>query len=180
VDYLNESPVSIYRRRRRRRAVITLMIVTSLLLATVLYAASYVEGWVGTTTPNAVANASCFGAGVKPARKPGDVTVNVYNSTPRPGLAQSVASTLEEQGFTVAAVDNDPLGRTVPGVGEIRHGPSGATAAVIAGARLPGVGLVQDDRANTSVDLVLGHRFRKLYAPPKKIHFTAAQLAPRC
>jgi hypothetical protein len=154
--------------------------VTSVLLGTLVYTASYVQGWVGTSAPGAVANASCFGAKVKPARKPPDVTVNVYNSTARPGLAQSVASTLEKQGFSVGAVDNDPLGRTVNGVGEIRHGRGGGAAAVIAAARLPGVTLVLDERLDGSVDLVLGHTFRTLYAPPRHIRFTAAQLAPPC
>jgi hypothetical protein len=164
VDYLHESGASIYRRRRRQRAVITLTCVILLLLATVAYAASYVQGWVGNTSSKAAANASCTS---DPALRPSRVTVNVYNASNRTGLAAIVARSLERQGFKVATVDNDPLGKTLLGVGEIRTGPSGAAGAVLVAKRLAGARIMHDDRMDASVDVVLGTTFRALQVPPK-------------
>jgi hypothetical protein len=164
MDYLHESGVSIYRRRRRRRAVITLSCVSLMLIATVAYAASYVQGWVGSPSPTSVVNASCS---TDPTLKPGGVTVNVYNASARTGLAATVARALEKKGFRVATVDNDPLGKTILTVGEIRAGPSGAAAAALVSKRLVGARVVQDDRPDASVDLVLGKKYRALSTPPK-------------
>jgi len=164
MDYLHESGVSIYRRRRRRRAVITLCFVTLILIATVAYAASYVQGWVGTPKPTSVVNASCSSDATL---TPGGVTVNVYNASARTGLAASVARVLEKKGFRVATVDNDPLGKTILTVGEIRAGPSGTAAAAMVSKRLAGARVVQDDRPDASIDLVLGKGYRVLTTPPK-------------
>ena len=164
MNYLHESGVSIYRRRRRRRAVITLSFVGLVLIGTVAYAASYVQGWVGTPEPAAAVNANCS---ADPTLKPSGVTLNVYNASARTGLAASVARALEKKGFRVAAVDNDPLGKTILTVAEIRAGPSGVSAAALVSARLVGARVVQDDRPDASVDLVLGKRYRALSTPPK-------------
>jgi len=151
-----------------------------LLFGTVVYAASFVEGWVGGTAPKAVANASCLGTKSTQALRPRDVTVNVFNSTIHVGLAATAANALETQGFKVAAIDNDPLGRTVPGRAEIRHGQSGAAAAALVAARLPGATVVQDKRMDASVDLVLGNKFRKVIVPPKGATLTAPKTPPPC
>jgi hypothetical protein len=166
VDYLHESALSIYRRRRRQRAILTLTCVVVELFGSVVYASSYVQGWVGTAAPKTLANASCNGA-TRQALKPSDVTVNVYNSTAQPGLAAGVASRLQKQGFRIATIDNDPLGKTLLGVGEIRHGQSGLEGANLAAKRLPGARLVLDARMDASVDLVMGQQFRRLKVPPK-------------
>lgn len=167
MKYLQESGPSIYRRRRRRRAVITLTFITSLLFATAVYAASYVQGWVGTATPRLVASGACYGATSDQPLTPGGVTINVYNTTARTGLASSVARKLRRQGFEVAAVDNDPLGTSIQGVGEIRHGRTGAASAILAATRLPRARVVQDNRTDATVDLVLGKKFTSLSTPRK-------------
>lgn len=179
MDYLHESAVSIYRRRRRQRTVVTMIFVIGLCVATVVYAASYVQGWVGPPTPSSVANASCSDTSNLPL-KPGEVTVNVYNATERTGLAGTAASSLQKQGFKIATIDNDPLGKTIVGVGEIRHGPSGLEGATLAAKRLPGARLVQDDRMDASVDVVVGKKFRAFTVPPKTAVSKAAQPTPRC
>lgn len=177
MDYLHESGVSIYRRRRRRRAVITLTCVALVLLGTVLYAASYVQGWVGSPKPKAATSASCY---ADPSLKPSGVTVNVYNGTARTGLAAAVAGALEYKGFKVATVDNDPLGKTIETVGEIRAGPTGAAGAALVSQRLVGARVVRDDRADASVDLVLGKRYRALSTPPKVTVTKATTPTPKC
>lgn len=179
VDYLHESAISIYRRRRHRRAVATFSAVTIILAGTMVYAASYVQGWLGNDTPKSLANASCSPTRLKPLLTPRDVTINVYNATPTAGLASKVAKALEQRGFAVGTVDNDPLGQTVVSSGEIRHGPGGAIPAAIAVTILPGARSVVDDRMDRTVDLVLGKTFNKskLHLPPRNARYRTAQLA---
>jgi len=168
VEQLHESGASIHRRRRRRRAAITMTLVALVMLGTFTYAAAYFQGWVGTrAAPKPAASAACQPAAPVKALTPSSVTLNVYNSTDRSGLAASVAKSLRTLGFKVVDVANDPLGRPISGAGEIRHGPTGAAAAALAATRLSGAKLVLDNRTDSSVDLVLGTTFRALTVPPK-------------
>ena len=167
MEYLQESGASIHRRRRRRRALITLTVVPVLLVGSFLYATAYVQGWVGTSAPKPVTSAACDEATLTRVVTPGTVTVNVYNSTSREGLAASVAKSLRAQGFRVAIVGNDPLGMSIQGVGAVRRGPTGALGATLAATRLAGAKVVPDNRTDATVDIVLGDKFRALSAPPK-------------
>jgi hypothetical protein len=178
VDYLHESATTIYRRRRHRRAVATLVVVTCLLVGTIAYGVSFVQGWLPDNSPKAVANADCSVTKFKPTLRPRDVTINVYNATPTAGLASKVARSLEQRGFTVGTVDNDPLGQTVLSAGEIRHGRSGAIPAVIASTILPAAGSMVDERRDTTVDLVLGKAFNKkrLRLPPRNARYDTARI----
>jgi hypothetical protein len=188
VDYLHESAASIYRRRRHQRAIVTMIVVTLMLFGTVLYAASYVQGWVGTTAHKVVASTSCNVATLNQpltpsgvTLTPSGVTLNVYNATVRAGLAASVANTLQNQGFKIATIDNDPMGKTILGVGEIRHGPSGLEGAILAAQRLPGATMVQDSRMDASVDLVVGQGYLGLTVPAKVALSTKAKpTTPHC
>ena len=164
---LHESGASIHRRRRRRRAAITLTLVALVLIGTFTYAAAYFQGWVGTRAPKTVASPSCQPATPVEALTPRAVSVNVYNSTDRARLAASVAKALRTQGFKVVDVANDPLGRPISGVGEIRHGADGAAGSSLVAARLRGAKVVLDNRTDATVDLVLGKTFKALTVPPK-------------
>jgi LytR cell envelope-related transcriptional attenuator len=180
VEYLQESGVSIHRRRRRQRAAITLTVVTLLLLATFVYAAFLVQGWVATTAPKTVAGAACRRtASARPVTAT-VVTINVYNATSRDGLAASVAKLLQGQGFKIATVSNDPLGMSIQGVGEIRRGQSGAGGAILVATRLSGARIVPDQRTDATVDLVLGDKFTTLSTPPKDARTNAAKPTPSC
>lgn len=100
--------------------------------------------------------------------KPADVTVNVYNSTTRAGLAAATADVLTQRGFAVAAIDNDPLGKTLSGVGEIRYGAKGLKAAELMAYYLPGAELVNDKRKSADIDVSLGEGFQTV-APQAEI-----------
>jgi hypothetical protein len=180
VDYLRESALAIYRRRRRRRAIFTMICVAMVLLWSVLYASSYVQGWVPKADSASLINASCSESTTRQPLKPPDVTVNVYNSTARTGLAAVAARAMMRQGFKVASTDNDPLGKSVLTVGEIRHGPTGLEGAQIVATRLPGATLVLDDRLDATVDVVVGSRFRGVKAPPKVVVKKKSATAPNC
>lgn len=168
MGHLQEAGVSIRRRRRRRRAAVTLTMVSLLMLGTFAYAAAYFQGWVGDRVPKPVASPACQVVTPAKASTPSAVTINVYNATDRDGLAASVAKLLRTQGFKVTEVANDPLGKLIAGVGEVRHGRAGAAGAKLAAARLPGVRVVPDQRAGNTIDLVLGNTFTAL-RPPRKV-----------
>ena len=165
VDYVQGSGGSIRRRRQRRRAAVTLTFVGLMMAGTFVYAAAYFQGWVGLAPNKAAASTSCQTVTPTQALTLDTVTVNVYNATNRDGLARSVAKSLRTQGFKIGEIANDPLGRPLLGVGEVRHGKLGAKVAALAALRLPGAKVVLDKRTDDSVDLVLGNRFSALHVP---------------
>lgn len=93
---------------------------------------------------------------------PAKTRVNVFNATDRRGLAAKVAGQLDRRGFKVGKVDNDPLKRTVTGLAEVRHSTAGDGAARTVAAQVGTVVSVPDQRADGSVDLVLGADFDHL------------------
>jgi LytR cell envelope-related transcriptional attenuator len=88
------------------------------------------------------------------------ITVNVYNSTDRDGLAADTAVTMQNRGFHVDRIANDPLGRHVLASAQVRYGPKGAAAARVVAAYVARAGLLRVHRKGRAVDLVLGQRFR--------------------
>ncbi len=90
------------------------------------------------------------------------VTINVYNSTKRVGLAGEAAKLLGVRGFKIAKVENDPLGVVVEGEGEIRYGPKGEAGAKLMAYHFPGATLINDGRGGKRIDVVLGKQFADL------------------
>lgn len=104
----------------------------------------------------------CVTTSVRPGvtlPKPGTISINVYNSTNRSGLARRTAATMTGRGFVVGKVANDPLGKNITGVAELRHGPTGTQNAQLLAFYFPGATLVNDGRTDASVDVVLGSAF---------------------
>ncbi|HET7477693.1 MAG TPA: LytR C-terminal domain-containing protein [Dermatophilaceae bacterium] len=161
------SGMSVARRRRRRRAAITLTIVGLLLLGVFAYAAAYWQGWIGKEAAAPTPTPTCTSAQTVAPIAPTKVSVNVYNATDRNGLAAGVAAQLRKQGFKVAKVANDPLGRSIEGTGEVRYGPKGVAAGVTVRQRLSSAQVRPDNRVDATVDLVLGQAYQKLTVPPK-------------
>jgi hypothetical protein len=93
---------------------------------------------------------------------PASITLRVLNATETGGLAQTVATALQERGFVVGEVANDSSGREVTGVGELRHGPRGDEVARFVRVYLPGAGDYPDTRADATVDVVIGPEFTTL------------------
>jgi LytR cell envelope-related transcriptional attenuator len=187
MDHSQRTVVSSYRRRKRRRATITLSLVGLVMVGTFAYAAAYFQGWVTAAPPSSLASPPCQTADATDAAvalTPGAVTVNVYNATNRDGLARSVAKSLRTQGFNIGEIANDPLGKRIVGVGEVRHGQLGTADANLVAKRLPGAKVVLDKRTDDSVDLVLGNRFSALRAPAGVVQTHATKPTtpptPRC
>jgi hypothetical protein len=113
-------------------------------------------------------------AAAAPSLDPAAVHLRVLNATDTAGLATTVGTSLTERGFVVDEVGNDSSGRTVTGIGELRHGPRGADAAAFVRVFVPDAGDFLDTRATEQVDVVIGPDFTTLATPED----VAAALAP--
>ncbi|MGW5848013.1 LytR C-terminal domain-containing protein [Streptomyces sp. NPDC055254] len=97
--------------------------------------------------------------------KPGDITVNVYNATPRAGLAKAVGDELRNRGFLIGNVGNAPadFDKKVPGTGILLGSPATDKAAFsVLGTQLPGTAQQTDTREGADIDLILGDAFKEL------------------
>jgi hypothetical protein len=122
----------------------------------------------------AAACASASASAPPTGLEPGAIHLRVFNATETAGLAQTVASALQERGFVVDEVANDSSGREVTGVGELRHGPRGADAADYVRLFVPKSDDYPDTRATAQVDVVVGPEFTTLASAEE----VAAALAP--
>ncbi len=93
---------------------------------------------------------------------PNQVRINVYNSTPTTGLAKKTARELSAKGFKISKVANDPLGKKISGVAQIRYGPKGELSAQLLLLYVPGADMVNDYRAGKRIDLSTGKTFSGL------------------
>ncbi|WP_411103806.1 LytR C-terminal domain-containing protein [Streptomyces sp. cmx-4-9] len=112
----------------------------------------------------AAASASAAPAAVT-LPKPGDIKVNVYNATPRAGLAKAVGDELRKRGFTVGNVGNAPatFDKKVPGTGILLGSPATDKAVfAVLGTQLAGTTQQTDTREGADVDLILGDSFTEL------------------
>jgi hypothetical protein len=99
--------------------------------------------------------------------KPAKVTVNVYNATDTSRLARKTANAIEKRGFKIGNVENDPVGKPIPGVAQVRYGPKGAERAELVLLYVPGAELVELDRKGRKVDLAVGDAFTGLAPQPE-------------
>ncbi|GAA4211449.1 hypothetical protein GCM10022220_33100 [Actinocatenispora rupis] len=109
-------------------------------------------------------------AGAKPAAtavpKEKDVTLNVYNSTDRSGLAQSTAKSMRGVGFKIKSVKQDPTGAVVHDTAQVRFGRKAVGAAQLVRAYVQGAKPAYDpNRDDDTVDLVLGEGFTQVLGP---------------
>lgn len=93
---------------------------------------------------------------------PSEVTVNVYNTTYKTGLAKVVADQIKARSFKIKEVANDPLKTMQMGTAVIRHGEEGDLAAQLLQGHVPGALLLKDNRSGTTVDLVIGNAYTAL------------------
>ncbi|MEU8677272.1 LytR C-terminal domain-containing protein [Streptomyces sp. NPDC048560] len=110
-------------------------------------------------------------ASVKPAAapkalpRPAGIKVNVYNATPRSGLAKAAAEELKKRGFVIGKVGNAPAAydKKVPGPGMLLGAPTAAGGSfTVLGTQLPGSTQKTDARKTADVDLILGTKFKAL------------------
>ncbi|MEV7197212.1 LytR C-terminal domain-containing protein [Streptomyces sp. NPDC093510] len=97
--------------------------------------------------------------------RPGQITVNVFNATPRGGLAKNTADELKKRGFTIGEVGNatKAYDKKVKGIGLLLGaGAAADTAIPVLGTQLAGAERKADGRKNGEVDLVIGTQFKNL------------------
>lgn len=107
-------------------------------------------------------------AAAPPLPDAGAIKVNVYNATPRSGLAKRAADELKKRGFKIGKVDNAPAeyDKKVTETAVLIGGPEAKPAFSVLGAHLAGTRTVEDRRKDATVDLVIGRAFKD-FAPPK-------------
>jgi len=160
--------------RRPMWLIVTLVSVSMLVLFSIGFAvavltgetsetAAVVQGEDGEPAPVVTGEPQpCETTLVSPAEvlpRPSAVVLNVFNSTQRGGLAGTTAQTLSQRGFRINKVENDPLGVSLRGVGEIRYGPNGADNARLLQFYFPDAVMVDDGRSGPRVDISLGRGF---------------------
>ncbi|MEI8058207.1 MAG: LytR C-terminal domain-containing protein [Actinomycetes bacterium] len=170
-------------RSRKRHPLATALIV--IVMMAVLFGATFlavrlVKG--GTNSPSGTQTSAqpCVTVTTNPVSTlpaPSTVTVNVYNGTSRAGLARDTATELKARGFTISQTANDPLGKSVKGIAEIRYGQDGKDNATLMRYYLPGATLVPDERSGSTIDVVLGAKF-KAVAPQVKVDAALAKPQP--
>ncbi|MGW3007365.1 LytR C-terminal domain-containing protein [Streptomyces sp. NPDC001219] len=96
---------------------------------------------------------------------PGTLTVNVFNATPRSGLAKRTADELQKRGFKIGKVGNAPAAydKKIKGAG-ILLGPDTAADGPlkVLGTQLTGAERKTDSRKGTELDLIIGDGFKAL------------------
>ena len=98
-----------------------------------------------------------------PLPAPSEITLNVYNTTWKEGLATEVAGDLKDRGFKIKSTGNDPQMTFLEDeVAVIRFGPEGQRAAKRLAQQIDGAQLQKDDRTSTKVDLVLGNTWSRV------------------
>ncbi|MFD9405483.1 LytR C-terminal domain-containing protein [Streptomyces sp. NPDC059989] len=174
-------------RKRSRRRIVLAVLGSVLALALVGYGALQLidvfrgdsskrntaagAGDCPTASPKAAPKggpAAASPAAAKPAvvlPQPGEITVNVYNATPRAGLAKAVGDELRKRGFVIGNVGNAPadFDKKVPGTGILLGSPATDKAAYsVLGTQLAGVTQQTDARETADIDMILGDAFKEL------------------
>jgi len=169
VTYDVEGPEPV--KRRSLTKPVRTAVVLGLLAVAVLVAFNW--GWqqviqpLGDEEAEAAATPECTPAPevVAALPAPGKITVNVYNASGTSGVAASTAEALAAAGFKIGAVDNDPLGKRLDGVGEIRSAPKAEKRVNQLRRYIPGTVWVQDDRPGLRLDFAVGAGFTGLTEP---------------
>lgn len=107
------------------------------------------------------AGADPGGAGVLAAGQ-ANFILNVYNSTKRDSLAAQTATQLQQRGFVVDVVSNDPLKSNLAIAAQVWGAKSEMNELRTVAAEVPGAQIMTDSRKDPSVDLILGTGFTSL------------------
>lgn len=138
-------------------------------------------------TRHTTAGSVCKAASPSPAPvialpEPGAITVNVYNATPRSGLAKTTADELKKRGFTIGKIGNatPAYDKKIPGPGMLLGAPAAAKGAFpVVGTQLKGAEIKTDTRDTSDVDLILGTGFQSLTTPQDATAALTALTAPK-
>lgn len=160
MGYVRTAGMSTAKRRARRRTALVLLSLLLLLAVSFGVAVATMQGWLtfggeGSTDETAITTSAA------PTLEPGDITINVYNSTETAGMAGRAAEALKERGYRIDQVGN--ADEDIERLAHIRHGPDGLEAAQALKDALPQwIRLEEIEREGDTVDLVLGDKWKDL------------------
>ncbi|MEU3981425.1 LytR C-terminal domain-containing protein [Streptomyces sp. NPDC026672] len=124
---------------------------------------------VGTKKCAAAASAVAHPAVALP--KPATITVNVYNATPRSGLAKATADELKKRGFKVGDVGNAPaeFDKKIKGAGILLGPPASLDTSlpVLATQLTTAERRTDAHRKPPALDLIIGDGFKSLTPRPE-------------
>ncbi|MCM2391390.1 LytR C-terminal domain-containing protein [Streptomyces albipurpureus] len=174
-------------RNRRRLVVAAIAAVAALGLAgwgTVQLIDVFTDD--GDTRTTAARKTDCKpvpGASARPVvtLKPAQITVNVYNATPRGGLAKAAADELKKRGFTIGKVGNATAAydKKVLNTGLLLGSPTAVNGSLqVLGTQVKGAMAKADARKTADVDLILGTAFTTLLPKPTADAALAALAKP--
>ncbi|MDT4911732.1 MAG: hypothetical protein QOC66_860 [Pseudonocardiales bacterium] len=96
---------------------------------------------------------------------PARITVTVLNATKRNGIGARTRTALVTDGFNVPkAAANDSPKAKVPGVAEIRYGPTGKKGATLLRYYFPGARMVLTATKTSAVVVSLGNKYVRMAA----------------
>ncbi|MFF3174323.1 LytR C-terminal domain-containing protein [Streptomyces sp. NPDC057900] len=113
--------------------------------------------------------------------KPAKIKVNVYNATPRGGLAKAAADELKKRGFAIGKVGNATAAydKKVAGTGILLGAPTAVNGTFpVLGTQLPGAATKTDARKTADVDLIIGTKFKAFSTPQAASTALTALLKP--
>ncbi|MEU0811258.1 LytR C-terminal domain-containing protein [Streptomyces sp. NPDC005970] len=114
--------------------------------------------------------------------KPADITVNVYNATPRTGLAKETADELKKRGFKIGKVGNAPSAydKKVKAPGILLGAPAATNGPFdVLGTQLAGAETKNDARSGNDIDLIIGNGFKDLVKKKDAIKALTALAGPK-
>lgn len=149
------------RRFRRLRTAITMLLLIGLVAGATWYAWQIVTEPTDVDDEPVATTPACAVPVPEDPPPPEEISVNVYNGTNRSGLANQVAREMREIGFVTLDVANDPLGRSITGVAEIRAAEQDEYVTFIM-SQFPGSVFLADERQDEAIDVVLGQAFEQI------------------
>lgn len=146
---------------RRIRHGVILVLLVALVGAGIMTALAIMNGQIQVPSPGRSSAAATLCPAATFDYMPNEtITVNVLNSTTRPGLAQAVADELAGRKFMVGTVGNTTT--RYRGTALVVSGAAGQPAAFSVQRNLPASDYVQDGRTDASVDILLTHDYGEL------------------
>ncbi len=177
------------RRPQKRRRVITAMITGAVVLGLAGWGTvQLVDVYTGDgRSARAAGHTKCApaaGASAAPATvrlQPRQITVNVYNATPRGGLAKAAADELKKRGFRIGKVGNAAASydKKVRNSGVLLGSQTAVRGSFqVLGTQLKGATTRTDTRRTADVDLILGTAYTTLTPKPAADAALAALAKP--
>ncbi|MET3921211.1 LytR C-terminal domain-containing protein [Arthrobacter sp. UYEF20] len=171
----DDAPDNPVRKRRRILHGVVLVLLVGLIAAAIIVALAIMNGQIKLpTTERSRAAAPLCPDATYDYTPPDKINLNVFNSTNRPGLAQSVADEFAARHFIVGAVGNTTS--SYRGVALIVSGAAGQPAAFTVQRNLAGSDYLQDARTDPSVDVILTGDYKEL-ARPELVDQTPGKLS---